>query len=79
MPIKTFSEDQFNKQYATDSKADLDPFTGVETYSQRMAGKTNTIPKLTGRPFGRWCCAKHRKALITWQICECFRKSCGAL
>ncbi|CAG8978339.1 hypothetical protein HYALB_00005925 [Hymenoscyphus albidus] len=49
--IKTYSEDQFNKQYGTDRKADMDPFEGVETYSMRYQPPKNVIPKLSGRPF----------------------------
>lgn len=52
-PAKTFSEDQINRQYSTNRKADMDPFTGVETYAQRMAAKTNEIPKLSAQSFGR--------------------------
>lgn len=53
-PAKTFGEDQFNRQYGTNRKADFDPFNGVETYSSRYAPKKNDIPKLSGRPFSRF-------------------------
>ncbi|PMD46891.1 hypothetical protein L207DRAFT_551781 [Hyaloscypha variabilis F] len=52
-PAKTFGEDQFNRQYSTNPKADFDPFTGVETYSQRLQPKVNEIPKFSGRPFNK--------------------------
>jgi DNA-directed RNA polymerase III subunit RPC7 len=52
---KTFSEEQFNAQYGTNSKADMDPFTGVETYSMRFQPKNNTLPKLSDRPFSMLC------------------------
>jgi DNA-directed RNA polymerase III subunit RPC7 len=48
---KTFSEEQFNAQYGTNSKADMNPFTGVETYSMRYQPKKNILPKLSDRPF----------------------------
>lgn len=43
-PAKTFSEDQFNKQYGGRGKADADPFTSVETYSQKYNPPKRTIP-----------------------------------
>ncbi|RDL31385.1 uncharacterized protein BP5553_09594 [Venustampulla echinocandica] len=52
-PTKTFGEDQFNRQYGTNRKADMDPFLGVETYSMRYLPKKNDIPKLSGRPFSK--------------------------
>ncbi|TVY81881.1 hypothetical protein LSUE1_G006773 [Lachnellula suecica] len=53
-PVKTFSEEQFNMQYGTDRKANMDPFTeGVETYSDRHAPPKNVIPRLSGRPFNK--------------------------
>ncbi|KAF4627469.1 hypothetical protein G7Y89_g10683 [Cudoniella acicularis] len=52
-PAKTFSEDQFNRRYGSNRKADMDPFNGVETYSMRYLPKKNDIPKLSGRPFNK--------------------------
>lgn len=52
-PAKTFGEDQFNRQYGSNRKADMDPFHGVETYSMRFEKKKNDIPKLSGRPFNK--------------------------
>jgi DNA-directed RNA polymerase III subunit RPC7 len=52
-PAKTFSEDQFNSQYGSKSKADIDPFHGVETYSMKYAPKKRTIPQLSARPFNK--------------------------
>jgi DNA-directed RNA polymerase III subunit RPC7 len=63
-PAKTFGEDQFNRQYSTNPKADFDPFTGVETYSQRLQPKVNEIPKFSGRPFSRYAMPKFLQLLI---------------
>merc|ERR1711939_210149 len=52
-PTKVFSEEQFNAQYGGNAKADMDPFTGVETYSMRYAPKKNTLPKLSDAPFDK--------------------------
>jgi DNA-directed RNA polymerase III subunit Rpc31 len=62
-PAKTFGEDQFNRQYSTNPKADFDPFTGVETYSQRFQPKKNEIPKFAGRPFSKFSVS--RKKIIS--------------
>lgn len=51
-PPKVFNEDQFNAQYGSNPRADMDPFTGVETYSQRFLPKAKVLPKLSDRPFG---------------------------
>lgn len=67
-PAKTFSEDQFNCQYGSNRKADMDPFNGVETYSQRFAPKKNELPKLSDKSFstyGIWNSG--------WQILTCHR------
>lgn len=45
-PAKTFGEDQFNKQYGGRGKADIDPFTSVETYSQKYDPPKRTMPDL---------------------------------
>jgi DNA-directed RNA polymerase III subunit RPC7 len=45
-PAKTFSEDQFNKQYGGHGKADIDPFNNVETYSQKYDPPKRTLPDL---------------------------------
>ncbi|CZR65643.1 related to RPC31 DNA-directed RNA polymerase III, 31 KD subunit [Phialocephala subalpina] len=52
-PAKTFGEDQFNRQYGTNRKADMDPFNGVETYSMRYAPKQRDLPKLSDQPFDK--------------------------
>jgi DNA-directed RNA polymerase III subunit RPC7 len=60
-PLKIFGEDQFNAQYGTDKKANMDPFTeGVETYIDKYAPKKNVIPKLSGRPFSM----SHKASII---------------
>jgi len=48
---KTFSEDQVNRQYGGNRKADMNPFLGVETHSMRQAPKKNLLPRLSERPF----------------------------
>ncbi|KAG9244392.1 DNA-directed RNA polymerase III, subunit Rpc31 [Calycina marina] len=45
-PAKTFSEEQFNKQYGVNVKADFDPFTGVDTYSKKYDPPKQTLPNL---------------------------------
>ncbi|KAG0650441.1 hypothetical protein D0Z07_3154 [Hyphodiscus hymeniophilus] len=51
-PAKTFSEADQNSQYGVLGKADVDPFNGVETYSQKYAPKKRTVPQLSARaPF----------------------------
>jgi DNA-directed RNA polymerase III subunit RPC7 len=45
-PAKTFSQDQFNKQYGSRGKADIDPFISVETYSQKYNPPKRTLPNL---------------------------------
>ncbi|RDW77235.1 hypothetical protein BP6252_05288 [Coleophoma cylindrospora] len=52
-PAKTYSEDQFNERYGVKSKADVDPFTGVPTYTQKYEQKKRVIPELSGRPFNK--------------------------
>lgn len=52
-PAKTFGEEQFNRQYGTNRKADMDPFHGVETYSMRYAPKQRDLPKLSDQPFDK--------------------------
>ncbi|PBP26218.1 DNA-directed RNA polymerase 3 subunit [Diplocarpon rosae] len=49
--LKTFSEEQVNAQYGGNAKAEMDPFTGVETWSMRYAPRKNALPKLSDRPF----------------------------
>lgn len=56
-PAKTYSEDQFNERYGVKSKADVDPFTGVPTYTQKYEQKKRVIPELSGRPFSRYFCS----------------------
>jgi DNA-directed RNA polymerase III subunit RPC7 len=50
----SFSEAQFNSQYGNKGNAEIDPFHGVETYSQKYAPKKRTIPQLSARaPFNK--------------------------
>ena len=46
-PSKTFSEADANAQFGTKGKADINPFYGVETYSQRYAPPKRNIPQLS--------------------------------
>ncbi|KAL3420066.1 hypothetical protein PVAG01_08565 [Phlyctema vagabunda] len=52
-PAKTYGEDQFAERYGAKSKADVDPFVGVPTYSQKYEQKKRVIPQLSGRPFNK--------------------------
>lgn len=45
-PAKAFSEDQFNKQYGGRGKADVDPFTCVENYTQKYDPPKRTLPDI---------------------------------
>lgn len=50
-PVKTFDEEHMNTPYGKQSKADIDPFVGVETYSMKYEPKKNTLPQLGTQPF----------------------------
>ncbi|CAD6447795.1 fc50114f-10fc-4e61-b86e-b22085413be9 [Sclerotinia trifoliorum] len=50
-PAKTFGEKQFNEQYGRQTKADFDPFLGVETYSMKYQRKKRAIPLVSGMNF----------------------------
>lgn len=48
MAGKIFSDEQFNDQFVSHEKADLDPFNdGVETYSKTKAPKKRTVASVT--------------------------------
>jgi len=49
----TYSQEQFNDQYGENSKADFDPFNGVETYSKMKAPPKKTLPKLEDIKFDK--------------------------
>jgi DNA-directed RNA polymerase III subunit RPC7 len=76
-PAKTFSEAQFNSQYGVKSKADTDPFTGVETYSMKYAPKKQTMPTLSGRPFNKEFFPKELWATLDGEDGQKTRKSLG--
>ncbi|KAJ8058550.1 hypothetical protein OCU04_012729 [Sclerotinia nivalis] len=52
-PAKTFGEKQFNEQYGRQTKADFDPFLGVETYSMKYQRKKRAIPLVSGMNFNK--------------------------
>ncbi|KAH8601641.1 DNA-directed RNA polymerase III, subunit Rpc31 [Bisporella sp. PMI_857] len=45
-PALTFSEDQFNKQYGVNSKADFDPFSAADKYTKKFIRPKRTLPDL---------------------------------
>ncbi|KAH8802760.1 DNA-directed RNA polymerase III, subunit Rpc31 [Xylogone sp. PMI_703] len=52
-PVKTFDDNHLNTPYGRPSKADVDPFVGVETYSMKYEPKKNTLPQLDALPFNK--------------------------
>ncbi|KAF5878836.1 putative dna-directed rna polymerase iii subunit protein [Botrytis fragariae] len=52
-PVRTFGEKQFNEQYGRQTKADFDPFLGVETYSMKYQRKKRAIPLVSGMNFNK--------------------------
>jgi DNA-directed RNA polymerase III subunit RPC7 len=52
-PAKTFGEAQFNSQYGSRGKADVDPFTSVETYSMKYDPPKRTLPDLSKIKFDK--------------------------
>ena len=74
-PAKTFSEAQFNSRYGNKGKADIDPFHGVETYSQKYAPKKRTIPQLSARaPFDKSLFPKELWSVLEGESGEEVRK-----
>lgn len=52
-PAKTFGEAQFNSQYGARGKADVDPFTAVETYTMKYDPPKRTLPDLSRIKFDK--------------------------
>ncbi|KAK4098134.1 hypothetical protein N658DRAFT_432605 [Parathielavia hyrcaniae] len=50
---RTYGQDQLNKRYGQTSKATVDPFTAVPTYSHRFKKVPRTLPDLGSRPFAK--------------------------
>ncbi|KAK0742006.1 DNA-directed RNA polymerase III, subunit Rpc31 [Apiosordaria backusii] len=50
---RTYGQDQINSRYADESKATIDPFTAVETYSKRFERKKRTLPDFSSLPFAK--------------------------
>ncbi|KAK5996989.1 hypothetical protein PT974_02338 [Cladobotryum mycophilum] len=52
-PLKTYGRDQMNSLYDIRSKASVDPFTAVPTYSQRFSRQERALPDWSARPICR--------------------------
>ncbi|KAL2255208.1 hypothetical protein VTK26DRAFT_3865 [Humicola hyalothermophila] len=50
---RTYGQDQVNKRYGQTTKATIDPFTAVPTYSDRFQKVPRTLPDLGSRPFAK--------------------------
>ncbi|KAK3361223.1 DNA-directed RNA polymerase III, subunit Rpc31 [Lasiosphaeria ovina] len=50
---RTYGQDQINKRYGQTSKATVDPFFAVPTYSQKFKQVERTLPDLDTRPFAK--------------------------
>ncbi|KAK4170953.1 DNA-directed RNA polymerase III, subunit Rpc31 [Triangularia setosa] len=50
---RAYGQDQINSRYADESKATIDPFTAVETYSKRFERKKRTLPDFSNLPFAK--------------------------
>ncbi|KAL1897805.1 DNA-directed RNA polymerase III subunit C31 [Ceratocystis pirilliformis] len=50
-PRRIYGQDQVNKRYCLKSKATVDPFTAIETYSQRFVEEERTLPDFSTQPF----------------------------
>ncbi|KKA31080.1 hypothetical protein TD95_001791 [Thielaviopsis punctulata] len=50
-PRRIYGQDQVNKRYTVNSKATVDPFTAIETYSQRFIEEERTLPDFSSQPF----------------------------
>jgi len=52
-PAKFFSEEQYNSQYGTNSRADVDPFTAVPTYTNRYDPPKRDLPGIKNMKFNK--------------------------
>ncbi|KAK4155387.1 DNA-directed RNA polymerase III, subunit Rpc31 [Chaetomidium leptoderma] len=50
---RTYGQDQVNRRYGQVTKATVDPFTAVPTYSHRFKTVPRTLPDLGSRPFAK--------------------------
>lgn len=50
---RTYGREQLNKRYAQITKATIDPFTAVPTYSHKFQKVARTLPDLASRPFAK--------------------------
>lgn len=50
---RTYGQEQINKRYGQTTKATLDPFTAVPTYSHKFHKVARTLPDLGSRPFAK--------------------------
>ncbi|KAK4445981.1 DNA-directed RNA polymerase III, subunit Rpc31 [Podospora aff. communis PSN243] len=50
---RAYGQDQVNERYGRASKATVDPFTAVPSYSQRFLPPERTLPDLGSRPFAK--------------------------
>ncbi|KAL2267891.1 hypothetical protein VTJ83DRAFT_5168 [Remersonia thermophila] len=50
---RAYGQDQINQRYGLVSKATLDAFTAVPTYSQRFTRAPRALPDLASRPFAK--------------------------
>jgi len=50
---RTYGQEQVNKRYGQTSKATVDPFLAVPTYSQKFVQAERTLPDLESRPFAK--------------------------
>ncbi|KAL0944891.1 DNA-directed RNA polymerase III subunit rpc7 [Colletotrichum truncatum] len=48
---KLYGQDQVNAKYGVRTRATADPFTGVQTYSQKFTREERALPEFGGRPF----------------------------
>ncbi|KAK4644166.1 DNA-directed RNA polymerase III subunit C31 [Podospora bellae-mahoneyi] len=50
---RAYGQAQINSRYADESKATIDPFTAIETYSKRFERKKRTLPDFSNLPFAK--------------------------
>lgn len=50
---RTYGQEQLNKRYGQITKATVDPFTAVPTYSHKFKKVPRTLPDLGSRPFAK--------------------------
>ncbi|KAK0663466.1 DNA-directed RNA polymerase III, subunit Rpc31 [Cercophora samala] len=50
---RAYGQAQINSRYADESKATIDPFTAIDTYSKRFERKKRTLPDFSNLPFAK--------------------------